>query len=196
MYEDQAGSEDKDSCSTEPDQLTAANSLQMVMGVGGDAAGYGSGGGGSKRPKRRRRILDAIGPTAAAAQTDRYSSAGGDFYESQILGGVGGDPAEPPVADYYDVFGQYVANELRQMDRQSVIIAKRLVNEVLFLGQMGMLNVNTRIETPPSSSSSSGRRKNAAAKSSDHHHQQNNHHGAQQPDGRDSLTPVEFMETS
>lgn len=90
---------------------------------------------GGRRQKRRWR------------GTDHYSvAAGADFFEPQIVGGVGGDPAELPMADYYDGFGRYVANELRQMDRQSVIIAKRLVNEVVFLGQMGMLNVNTRIE--------------------------------------------------
>lgn len=143
------------------------------------------GGSGSRRPKRRRRIFDAPGPSSASANFDRYpatTSVTTDFYEPQILGGVGVDPAELPVADYYDGFGRYVANELRQMDRQSVIIAKRLVNEVLFLGQMGMLNVSTRIETPPQPS----RRKN---KHDTPMHVQ---------DGYDLLapTPVEFMETS
>lgn len=127
----------------------------MIMDEGGTGTG-------AMRPKRRRRILDATGPppsqppsssaTVSQPPTPAYRYAqttAADLYESQILGGVGGDPAEPPVADYYDGFGRYVANELRQMDRQSVIIAKRLINEVLFLGQMGMLNVNTRIETPP-----------------------------------------------
>lgn len=145
----------------------------------------GGSGSGSRRPKRRRRIFDAVGPSTVTANTDRYpasNSVTADFYEPQILGGVGGDPAEPPVADYYNGFGRYVANELRQMDRQSVIIAKRLVNEVLFLGQMGMLNVNTRIETPPQSN----RRKNK--------HDTSMHI----QDGHDLLTPtpVEFMETS
>ncbi|XP_025193021.1 uncharacterized protein LOC112593021 [Melanaphis sacchari] len=182
--DDRAGSEDKDSCSTEPEyqQSCAATSsnLQTVLGGSGSGGGGGGGGGsggvgagegdGVKRPKRRRRVLDVSsavqngGPSARVSHPppppDRYSSGTGatDFYEPQILGGVGGDPAEPPVADYYDGFGRYAANELRQMDRQSVIIAKRLVNEVLFLGQMGMLNVNTRIETP-----TTGRRKNASA---------------------------------
>lgn len=126
VYEEQVVTEARDSCSIEPDQtpLTTASSLQMTMG-GIDG----------RTRKRRWRV------------TDHYSvAAGADFFEPQIVGGVGGDPAEPPVADYYDGFGRYVANELRQMDRQSVIIAKRLVNEVVFLGQMGMLNVNTRIE--------------------------------------------------
>jgi len=219
--DDRAGSEDKDSCSTEPEYqqpCTATNnSLQTVLS--------GSGGGdGVKRPKRRRRVLDVQnGPSARASQPppppDRYSSGttgAADFYEPQILGGVGGDPAEPPVADYYDGFGRYAANELRQMDRQSVIIAKRLVNEVLFLGQMGMLNVNTRIETP-----TTGRRKNAssasaACKSETHNrrHRRRPHRDEDDDDdgiddadehghdngGRESssspMPPVEFMETS
>ncbi|XP_025425472.1 uncharacterized protein LOC112694266 [Sipha flava] len=189
MYEDRAGSEDKDSCSTEPEQPTAASSLQMIMDEGG------AGTGGAIRPKRRRRILDATGPpssAAAAAQpTYRYAqTTAGDFYDPQILGGVGGDPAEPPVADYYDGFGRYAANELRQMDRQSVIIAKRLINEVLFLGQMGMLNVNTRIETPPTA-----RRKHAKQELSHHHHPQNQQHPYQSDDST-AVPPVEFMETS
>lgn len=175
VYEDQAGSEDKDSCSTEPDQPSAASSLQMIMG---DSSG-------GRRPKRRRRIFDAAGPSTVSANADRYpaaTSAAADYYEPQILGGVGVDPAEPPVADYYDGFGRYVANELRQMDRQSVIIAKRLVNEVLFLGQMGMLNVSTRIETPPQPS-----RRKIKSDTPVHMH-----------DGHDLLasTAVEFMETS
>lgn len=172
VYEDQAGSEDRDSCSTEPDQPapSAASNLklqgQLTMG-GADSGGVI----GARRPKRRRRIID------------RYPAPGAEFYEPQIVGGVGGDPAEPPVADYYDGFGRYVANELRQMDRQSVIIAKRLVNEVVFLGQMGMLNVNTRIEQ-------AGKRKNNRAT-------------GHRFDGNESPSsmlrtppPVEFMETS
>jgi len=158
------------------------------------------------------------GPSARAPPLppDRFSGSAGaaDFYEPQILGGVGGDPTDPPVADYYDGFGRYAANELRQMDRQSVIIAKRLVNEVLFLGQMGMLNVNTRIETP-----TTGRRKNASAstacKSESHNRRHRHRRDEDEEDndddndcedhghdggGRESssspMPPVEFMETS
>lgn len=121
--------------------------------------------------------MDGTGPSS--------TTAAADLCEPQILGGVGGDVAQPPVADYYDGFGRYVANELRQMDRQSVVIAKRLTNEVLFLGQMGMLNVNTRIETPPA-----GRRKNRAEAAAHYNHQQ---HDEQY---HESLAVVEFMETS
>jgi len=91
------------------------------------------------------------------------------------------------VADYYDGFSRYVSNELRQMDRQSVIIAKRLINEVLFLGQMGILTVNTRIETPPTVS---GRRKNQSSNSVKLDSSLLQHGGDELP------TPIEFMETS
>jgi len=206
--DDRAGSEDKDSCSTEPEYLVqqpcaaTSSGLQTILsGSGTDAV---------RRPKRRRRVLEVSpaqnGPSARAPPPpDRFSVSAGaaDFYEPQILGGVGGDPTDPPVADYYDGFGRYAANELRQMDRQSVIIAKRLVNEVLFLGQMGMLNVNTRIETP-----TTGRRKNAssstACKSESHNrrHQEDNDddNDCEDGGGRESssspMPPVEFMETS
>ncbi|XP_003243160.1 uncharacterized protein LOC100572795 [Acyrthosiphon pisum] len=217
--DDRAGSEDKDSCSTEPEYLqqpcTATSSgLQTILS--------GSGADGVRRPKRRRRVLDVSpaqnGPSARAPPPapDRFSNTAGaaDFYEPQILGGVGGDPTDPPVADYYDGFGRYAANELRQMDRQSVIIAKRLVNEVLFLGQMGMLNVNTRIETPTTS-----RRKNASSSTgckSELHNRRHRHRRDEDEEdndddndceehghdggGRESssspMPPVEFMETS
>lgn len=220
--DDRAGSEDKDSCSTEPEYqqpCTATSSgLQTILS--------GSGADSVRKPKRRRRVLDVSpaqnGPSARAAPPppppDRFSGSAGasDFYEPQILGGVGGDPTDPPVADYYDGFGRYAANELRQMDRQSVIIAKRLVNEVLFLGQMGMLNVNTRIETPTTS-----RRKNAssstACKSESQCHNRRHRHRRDDDEedndddndcdehghdggGRESssspMPPVEFMETS
>ncbi|KAF0761611.1 MADF domain-containing protein [Aphis craccivora] len=231
--DDRAASEDKDSCSTDPEyqqSCTAVNSnLQTVLnGIGGGSGGSGGGGGsgdGVKRPKRRRRLLDVSavqnGPSARPSQPqqppDRYSGGAGaaDFYEPQILGGVGGDPSELPVADYYDGFGRYAANELRQMDRQSVIIAKRLVNEVLFLGQMGMLNVNTRIETP-----TTGRRKNASASAGcksetrNRRHRRRQHRDEDDDDEDDDaiddgdehggsggglespMPPVEFMETS
>ncbi|XP_022181707.1 uncharacterized protein LOC111041659 isoform X2 [Myzus persicae] len=221
--DDRAGSEDKDSCSTEPEyqQPCAATSSSMQT----------SGGGGVRRPKRRRRVLDVSsvvqnGPSARAAPApqppapphslDRFSGSAGaaDFYEPQILGGVGGDPADPPVADYYDGFGRYAANELRQMDRQSVIIAKRLVNEVLFLGQMGMLNVNTRIETP-----TTGRRKNASSATGrnsesrgrrrrrrrdededdnddDNDGEELDHDAGGRESSSSPMPPVEFMETS
>ncbi|VVC44840.1 MADF domain [Cinara cedri] len=170
VYEDHAGSDDRDSCSTEPDQQppSATGSLQMVMG-GADAHNSVIGG---KRPKSRRRKIG------------RYSALPVDFYEPQIVGGVGGDPAEPPVADYYEGFGRYVANELRQMDRQSVIIAKRLVNEVVYLGQMGMLNVNTRIEQ-------AGKRKASRTPA------EYRFDGNESPSSAlHTPPPVEFMETS
>lgn len=176
-YEDQAGSEDKESCFFETDQPPpiVVSSLQTTM----DAVDA-NGGGDVHRPKRRRRrLLDVSSSTHLDWYTPSISAAA-DSFEPQILGGVGGDPVDPPVADYYDGFGRYVANELRQTDRQSVIIAKRLINEVLFLGQMGMLNVNTRIETPPPTV---GRRKNAVLQQ-------------QSYDERELMTPVEFMETS
>jgi len=167
--------------------------------------------------------LSSRAPPPPLTPLERFSGNTGaaDFYEPQILGGVGGDPADPPVADYYDGFGRYAANELRQMDRQSVIIAKRLVNEVLFLGQMGMLNVNTRIETP-----STGRRKNGSSANASKSEARNRRHRRRRDDdeddndddddddvndneeehgrdgggGRESslspMPPVEFMETS
>jgi len=184
-----------------------ASSLQMVMGGGEGATGR-------RPKRRRRildategpstdysdRYASATNPIAATVPSVNTNTANtnvaatstsvvaaaavADFYEPQILGGVGGDPTEPPVADYYDGFGRYVANELRQMDRQSVIIAKRLTYEVLFLGQMGMLNVGTRIETP-----SPGRRKNEMFHGPEtYQHQQHDEH--------ESMAPVEFMETS
>ncbi|XP_015371923.1 PREDICTED: uncharacterized protein LOC107167411 [Diuraphis noxia] len=217
--DDRAGSEDKDSCSTEPEYQQPCTATSSNL--------HTSAGDGVKRPKRRRRVLDvsaapnglssrAPPPPPPLTPLERFSGNTGtaDFYEPQILGGVGGDPADPPVADYYDGFGRYAANELRQMDRQSVIIAKRLVNEVLFLGQMGMLNVNTRIETPPT-----GRRKNASSANACKSESRNRRHRRRRDDddededdddqehghdggggGRESslspMPPVEFMETS
>lgn len=156
VYEDHAEDTD-DPCSPEPErpQLTAGGTT-----VDATAAPVRLQQQGNNRPppKKRRRVLDVLaGPSSCAAAADghyepqqvSYAAAAVDYYEPQVVGGVGVDPAEPPVADYYDGFGRYAANELRQMDWQSVIIAKRLVNEVLFLGQMGKLTVDTRIETPP-----------------------------------------------
>lgn len=120
MYEDRHGSEDKDSYSTEVELPAGAANPTVTVGQNVTR----------RRPKRRRVLK--IDP-------ERFCES----FEPHIVGGVGG-PGEPP-GDYYDGFGRYAANELRQMDRQSVIIAKRLINEVMFLGQMGMLDVNTRI---------------------------------------------------
>lgn len=172
-----------------------ANSLQMIMeGDGGaDGCGGSSSSGNRRFKKRRRRVVDLTGSASRSQSDHRYS--GSDFYESQILGGVNaGDHVEPPVADYFDGFGRYVGNELRQMDKQSVILAKRLMNEVLFLGQMGLLTVNTRVETPPPPSTTSGRRKTSTSVKMETHYQHQNDGGRYESS---TLTPpVEFMETS
>ncbi|XP_050423502.1 uncharacterized protein LOC126835185 isoform X2 [Adelges cooleyi] len=101
-----------------------------------------------RRPKRQRVALEG------------YPERFYESFEPHVVSGAGG-PGEPP-GDYYNGFGRYAANELRQMDRQSVIIAKRLINEVMFLGQMGMLDVNTRIAGANQPNKNS--QKNAAAK--------------------------------
>lgn len=165
---------DKDSSNTEPEQTPVTPHLQMSM-----VSGSGSSGG-VRQPKKRRRMLDGSNNTLGSSSVDRPV----DYFEPQIVSGVGGDTSELPVTDYYDGFGQYVANEIRQMDRQSVIIAKRLINEVLFLGQMGMLNVHTRIETPSS-------RPTTGKKSKCSRSAENQQHGDESP----TVPRVEFMET-
>ncbi|XP_023948797.2 uncharacterized protein LOC112053569 [Bicyclus anynana] len=48
--------------------------------------------------------------------------------------------------DEYDIFGKNVAAELRTMNHQQRIIAKKLMNDVIFHGQLQQLTVETQIQ--------------------------------------------------
>ncbi|KAF8765124.1 uncharacterized protein LOC129967496 [Argiope bruennichi] len=52
------------------------------------------------------------------------------------------EPPSPP-PDGQEVFGRYVASKLREMDKASQMLSERLIAEVLFRGQMGLLSRNT-----------------------------------------------------
>ncbi|GFR28996.1 uncharacterized protein TNCT_290151 [Trichonephila clavata] len=57
-----------------------------------------------------------------------------------------------PTPDAQEVFGHYVASKLRQMDKSSQMLSERLISEVLFRGQMGLLTRSTSLtsdEPPP-----------------------------------------------
>ncbi|GFT88761.1 uncharacterized protein NPIL_554531 [Nephila pilipes] len=56
-----------------------------------------------------------------------------------------------PTPDGQEVFGRYVASKLRQMDKSSQMLSERLISEVLFRGQMGLLTRNTCLgeDDPP-----------------------------------------------
>ncbi|KAG8192202.1 hypothetical protein JTE90_009963 [Oedothorax gibbosus] len=45
--------------------------------------------------------------------------------------------------DPQDTFGRYVASKLREMDKSQQILSERLISEVLFRGQMGLLSNKT-----------------------------------------------------
>ncbi|GIX79232.1 MADF domain-containing protein [Caerostris extrusa] len=49
----------------------------------------------------------------------------------------------PSSPDGQEVFGQYVASRLRQMDKTNQTLSERLISEVLFRGQMGLLSRKT-----------------------------------------------------
>lgn len=48
--------------------------------------------------------------------------------------------------DEFDIFGKNVALELRKMTEQQRIIAKKLMNDVIFHGQLEHLTVDTQIQ--------------------------------------------------
>lgn len=48
--------------------------------------------------------------------------------------------------DEFDIFGKNVALELRKMTDQQRIIAKKLMNDVIFHGQLEHLTVDTQIQ--------------------------------------------------
>ncbi|XP_046986329.1 uncharacterized protein LOC124556414 [Schistocerca americana] len=50
---------------------------------------------------------------------------------------------QPP--DPFDTFGQHVANKLRALTPQQNIIAQKLINDVLFEGDMEALNRNFKV---------------------------------------------------
>ncbi|XP_046986069.1 uncharacterized protein LOC124556087 [Schistocerca americana] len=50
---------------------------------------------------------------------------------------------QPP--DPFDTFGQHVANKLRALTPQQNIIAQKLINDVLFEGDMESLNRNFKV---------------------------------------------------
>ncbi|GFW37981.1 MADF domain-containing protein [Trichonephila clavipes] len=56
-----------------------------------------------------------------------------------------------PTPDAEEVFGRYVASKLRHMDKSSQMLSERLISEVLFRGQMGLLTRSTSLtgEDPP-----------------------------------------------
>ncbi|GFY69176.1 MADF domain-containing protein [Trichonephila inaurata madagascariensis] len=56
-----------------------------------------------------------------------------------------------PTPDAEEVFGRYVASKLRHMDKSSQMLSERLISEVLFRGQMGLLTRSTFLtgEDPP-----------------------------------------------
>ncbi|GBN31465.1 hypothetical protein AVEN_27317-1 [Araneus ventricosus] len=53
------------------------------------------------------------------------------------------EPPPSPPPDGQEVFGRYVASKLREMDKASQMLSERLIAEVLFRGQMGLLSRNT-----------------------------------------------------
>ena len=54
-------------------------------------------------------------------------------------------PSAPTSPNGHGLFGQIVANELRQMDDEQAILARRLMNEICFLGRVKNLKVNHNI---------------------------------------------------
>ncbi|XP_072389728.1 uncharacterized protein [Diabrotica undecimpunctata] len=47
--------------------------------------------------------------------------------------------------DEFDVFGKNVSNKLRTMTAQQQILAQKLINDVIFCGQMEQLSLNSQI---------------------------------------------------
>lgn len=48
--------------------------------------------------------------------------------------------------DEFDVFGKNVAIKLRTMTKEQKILAEKLINDIIFYGQMEQLSLDTQIE--------------------------------------------------
>ncbi|XP_054707578.1 uncharacterized protein LOC129217322 [Uloborus diversus] len=52
------------------------------------------------------------------------------------------------ILDDHDVFGKYVASKLRKMEKPMQMFSERLISEILYRGQMGMLGPGTSVQEP------------------------------------------------
>lgn len=50
--------------------------------------------------------------------------------------------------DRYDIFGKGVTLKLRDLDKTQALFAEKIINEALFLGEMGNLTISHKVMTP------------------------------------------------